>query len=57
MSDLLEKPANTKHKVAKLCPYYDHDCKDVRDHTACWSGLETDDPFPGVCPFVFGMKL
>lgn len=41
-------------EAAKRCPYYDNDCKQVRDYIACWSGLDTDDPFPGVCPFVFG---
>ena len=58
MSDIkvLEKPRTIKHKAAKRCPYYDNDCKEVRDHVACWSGGNTNDPFPGVCPFVFGMN-
>ena len=50
------KPCKTIHKVAERCPYYDDDCKLVHDHVACWSGQGTDDPFPGVCPFVFGME-
>ena len=56
MSELLEEPVTVKHEAAERCPYYDDDCKDVHDHIACWSGPETDDPFPGVCPFVFGSE-
>lgn len=49
-----EKPKQLDHKPAERCPYYDDGCKTVRDPLTCWSGLNTDDPFPGICPFVFG---
>ena len=56
MYDVLEKPVKVCYKAAERCPYYDEDCKDVLDHVACWSSDMDDDPFPGVCPFVFGME-
>ncbi len=57
MSIVIEKPVKkVKHEAAKRCPYYDDECRDVKDHVICWAGLTTDDPFPGVCPFVFGME-
>jgi len=54
MTKIIEKTETAEHKAAERCPYYDDDCKDVRDHVACWS--LSSEPFPGVCPFVFGMK-
>ena len=54
-TELLEK-TKIKHEAAKRCPYYDEDCKEVLDPVSCWSGTNTDDPFPGVCPFVFGIE-
>ena len=55
MSEVLEKEKlRLDHKPADRCPHYDNDCKYVNDHLSCWAYSGDDDPFPGVCPFVFG---
>lgn len=56
MIEAVEASLNIEHIAADRCPYYDNDCKLVLDHVSCWSGLDTDHPFPGVCPFVFGLE-
>ena len=56
MSELIETLEAVEHKAADRCPHYDDDCKTVPDHLACWSHDGDDGPFPGVCPFVFGME-
>lgn len=52
----IEKPVKVKHEAAKRCPHYDEDCKNVKDHLSCWTHDGDEGPFPGVCPFVFGME-
>lgn len=48
------KTDKDKEKLAEICPYCDDDCVDMPDHFDCWVGDNTDHPFPGTCPFVFG---
>lgn len=56
MTEVIEIIDIVEHKAADRCPHYDDDCKQVQDHLACWSHTGDDGPFPGVCPFVFGME-
>lgn len=51
-TEIENKPLSTEVKNDNRCPDFDEDCKEVKDHVACYLGLWGCGVAKGYCPFI-----